>query len=96
MSDRRTATFFTKTDCLMCHEAQAAIEAAAPLAGVTVVVVDIAADAAAADSYGERVPVLTGGGRVLLEGAGMTPRRVAIALAKLRFGLRRASAGPGG
>ncbi|MBA2338656.1 MAG: glutaredoxin family protein [Acidimicrobiia bacterium] len=84
---RRHAVLVISQRCGLCVRAEALVLRLAPRFGVSIDVVDTAADTTMADDYGDRVPVLLAvGGKVLAEGA-MTGVTVQAALLRVRLGL---------
>jgi glutaredoxin len=53
-----TLTLYTKPDCSLCDEARAAIERVRARMAFALDVVDISADTALTERYGQRVPVV--------------------------------------
>ncbi len=84
--DRRRAVLVTKSDCLLCDDAERLVRRYAVRFGVSVDVVDLAASPELQDEYGERVPVLLGVGRRVLAEGEMTAFTVQRALLKVRIG----------
>ena len=59
-----TITFYTRADCHLCEDARAELDRLRFVYDA----IDIDADPDLARRYGERVPVIEAGGRVLAEG----------------------------
>ncbi len=62
-----TLTLYTKPDCTLCDEAQAALERVRERMPFELDVVDISADARLAEHYGERIPVVLVDGEEAVE-----------------------------
>jgi len=72
---------YTRADCPLCHEMQAAIERIARTLPLALELVDVDGDPALVAAYGDEVPVLLVNGRKAFAGR-VDPRALAARLAE--------------
>ena len=90
MATANKLTLLTRAYCHLCDEMRAALEPIAKAAGVAIVEIDVDADPALENEYGERVPVLVYDDNELCHYT-LDVHGVREALARGNQGLRRVS-----